>query len=591
MRGWLSSVTIVLAIWVFPSNRVLADSVQTVRLVSDARLPDGRYVTLLDRVLPASEAFDIEVLAQDPRLVGATIEVWPDQLVSCKRGKPPADGSSQSYRFVMTPSGTGAERVMSARVPPLQIGQPFCLRVTWRAQLDARDVQAFAAQVGHEVIAGLASVGDAQIDNATLMTLLMESQKQALTQLKIDATASAEFAQHFVASESIAALRTSSAKARIAQIELKKRSDQLAVERAKTELLGESALPPAWAVDTGDRLLLLTALGSEVLSPADQNAIIAALRAARGRYSAEERGPIDKWILALQGTGDSQTILDALAKAPALPKPKAIFFVGERGPVSSDDFLVELAKGFDSALLDKALNACRRLAEAGISSAMQTAARAWAQQLESLRDVSDADAQAVTNFTAAAAEQTAAETAIVTDIGTAIAADERLLPRVKLSPAMTAARAGQGTTPAVGSFVTPALGIAATFPIADSSGRAWVFPYFGLNVYFAAVDRTIAIDDLMSDFSQRFSIIAGISLKDVSLPASKAEPALFGGFPYLGLGYRFTNFVQLNAGAALYRYQDANPASNALHWGVAPGIAVAVDLDVVGVATQGWESL
>src|SRR5688572_33131611 len=130
-----------------------AEDPPKVRIVPDAREAEKREV-LLDGPLPAGTAFDIEVPAADLKFTGARIEVWPSRDQACTNAD---KGDRQHYRYAMTAYGTGADRVLRARIPPLQIGQGFCVEVFWIAKLDANDLPAFKNEVAGGFVARLGS--------------------------------------------------------------------------------------------------------------------------------------------------------------------------------------------------------------------------------------------------------------------------------------------------------------------------------------------------------------------------------------------------------------------------------------------------
>jgi hypothetical protein len=435
-RRCVGSHVAVLACTLTGAGPAWADDPPKVRIVpevfhrADGAHPVPSVTAELDGPLPASQTFVIEAPADNTRLVGADIEVWPSQGGVCAEPREP-----QYHHFAMIPSGTGADRVMTARIPPLQVDERFCVRLRWRAKLDSRDLPVFQAVM-----------------------------QQALSAKLSTAAVNGAFPA--------------------------------------------SALPP-----------LVASAGADALRDAN--------------------------LLGVPPSAANVPLTVALA-TPEL-----------------DDWL-------------------KKRADANAATAAATAA---AQK---------GDPHANELVAAAKAANDAAKAALAkltSDIASACVADDRFVPAVELPPVLASARPGEGVTPSAGNYVSPAVGVAVTIPTAASTGRAWLFPLFGLNFYSLPVDRTIKIDDLVDNFRQRASLVVAISLKDVTLPTNQAETVILGGYPYVAFGYRVTQFVQVDAGAAVYRYHDQNPGSSALHWGLAPGLGASVDLDVLTIAKNGFSSL
>jgi hypothetical protein len=571
-----------------------AESTATVRIVPDTRLPNGKIGTLPDSSLPASAPFDLEVAAENSRIVGATVEVWPEQVAPCAdKGGPPSD-TRQYYVRAMKPSGTGGDRVLRARIPALQVRQSFCIRLTWQVTLDARDVPQFSTKLAAEVSARLAKSSSSLTDSA-LIDIIRESGETALRDLGkkggYSAIAAALLPTRGALQEWLEARNSLEAALTNAKAAAGAWSNALL---AAAKIKGQ-VLPAEWIVDTPGKLFVLKAPFSEPeLTREDAAAIEKVLQNEVPSYTGVERKPLEDWIAGLHAVMSASND-EGLAKArsqlrqlPPLPKAKRLLLPAKAGWVPSDVVANAPAKATDVDAVVRSLN---RLAKRDDMSGLKKQANAWLAVLKPLIETSNADVAGVTAVAAQKAAANAAEAKLMAEIEAAIGHDNRLLPSVQEDAVVTSAAAGAGTTPDVGNYVTPAVGIAVTLPLQDSDGRAWVFPHAGVNIYFTPVDRTIDVDQLVGQFWQRASLIAAISLKDVKLPAGQAEAPLFGGFPYLGIGYRVTQFIQANVGMAFYRYRDLNPASAALHWGIAPGAGISLDLDVLAVLKKGPASL
>lgn len=135
------------------SRKILASLASALTLAGSIAVADTKRVTIgvdptdgagklrPDRLLPASEAFDLVLLPPPAGLrVSASISIWPSLGKKCEGF---LDGP-QSYRLAFgKDESSGAFR---AQVPPLQLGQPYCIRIAERLALGEDQVKGIAAR-------------------------------------------------------------------------------------------------------------------------------------------------------------------------------------------------------------------------------------------------------------------------------------------------------------------------------------------------------------------------------------------------------------------------------------------------------------
>lgn len=122
-------------------------------------------------------------------------------------------------------------------------------------------------------------------------------------------------------------------------------------------------------------------------------------------------------------------------------------------------------------------------------------------------------------------------------------------------------------------------------PIVFSRSTVNLAQYFAINLYFTAVDPDEPLYDTKSGrshgygFLRRFSISAGITTTGRQIENTRNVSGLVGSqLPLLGLGFRVLRMVRVSGGVALYNLKDPNPVVDRSHLGVAPYIALSLDV-------------
>jgi hypothetical protein len=138
--------------------------------------PKVRFIPraeLIDQALPASAPFTLEVRTADLQIDGssdvwATLHVWPlaEQKDSgkCAAKYDPAlmlrATPNQTYTLGMSANGVDGERLLSATVPALQVGQRFCFAISPEGTVDANALSYVAVAAADALIPRLAPAQD-----------------------------------------------------------------------------------------------------------------------------------------------------------------------------------------------------------------------------------------------------------------------------------------------------------------------------------------------------------------------------------------------------------------------------------------------
>lgn len=108
-----------------------------------------------------------------------------------------------------------------------------------------------------------------------------------------------------------------------------------------------------------------------------------------------------------------------------------------------------------------------------------------------------------------------------------------------------------------------------------------VLPFFGVRFNLTPIDPDIAFRRLRyKTFWHRSSI--SIAYSPITLADGKTRSDLYDGMNFLlGYGFRFSNAINLTAGAVMYKREHPDPFITKQQLAVAPYLALSVDFDVV----------
>jgi hypothetical protein len=109
-------------------------------------------------------------------------------------------------------------------------------------------------------------------------------------------------------------------------------------------------------------------------------------------------------------------------------------------------------------------------------------------------------------------------------------------------------------------FFSTDIGVAAAFVPATAGSETVVIPYLAVHFFMGPYNTNVPLR-LEDSFLRRFTLFFGLNLKGFEVRSDQlAADGLFGSMVVMtGAGLRLTDFIRLNGGAMLYRYQDQNP--------------------------------
>jgi hypothetical protein len=566
----------------------------------EAIKPDGKNggnTVLFNRLLPAGEAFDLRVLAPSTGAVAGTVEVWPDENHSCKA---PNTQSRQFYRLRLTADGKDDDRVLRSQIPPLQVDQPYCFKLSLRRSATEVEIKAIAGSSVGELLAPLLSADGAacyQInapDETKFTAALGRATKAADLQGNVELAASLAL-REFVTSSA------ASCDALVKAVDLLQRYTAANEEQEQRLKTSTTALAKVHPPGPQRSPLLLLAekpvLVHSLIAPAATDADLkSALQQLQQREALMEVGPqktgVRIWSAALKkliadlgkakDTKDRDKLLKDAAKRiadPKAPDPLPLPFL-------------ELVWGAKIVTAPE-YQRNPRIAPSVVIAELE-AFPTRAEHIKPLRDAVIELAAALADkqqadlaFKAALAEH--AKQAEATRAGLRAAVESNTV-RDALAIALnndTTDVPGRGTTPPAANWASLDAGVALAFPSGSDAQNFWALPYVGLNLYSVPVDRTIRLDALAGrSFRQRVSITLGMTLTEPGLPDRSIHSVLFDNYPIAAFGYRVTHFARFTAGGVFYWLEAANPASSKVEFHAAPFVGASLDIDLIHMLTQ-----
>ena len=114
----------------------------------------------------------------------------------------------------------------------------------------------------------------------------------------------------------------------------------------------------------------------------------------------------------------------------------------------------------------------------------------------------------------------------------------------------------------------------------DTNGRMWdqdVAVYAGAALHFSPVDDSVPLS-VDGRFSQRFSLIIGITVDEPQDEDQTISGPLFRKCPIGGFGFRITDHLRLGGGVLLYQQRNRNPLVDSKGLRAAPYLSLSVNL-------------
>ena len=574
----------------------------------------------LDGSLPASASFVVDVrlgdihVAPESEVIGE-LHVWPNAVKRCRDGRP-APGADQYHHRAMSLTGTGIDRVLSATLPPLQVGQRFCFDLVVRGAISSFQLEQASSTAATRLTSKLTTTVpqmDCQADalKSDFASALAAALQTVLRKTVDASTAGANAHGHFKLDSLGKCSAAQKAHDLAAKVDRSITGYDLAgrhvrgLEEVHDDLLAalKTANPPAnlrepFVHTTGNAVMLASQLIGETSTVAAVKLAASELASRAGNPAyASWAGVLSRFAEDLQTAGADRAKITAVVKKaeddarktrPNTVLPLEIWTGTQFEPfgtykahaeeVAASDVLAQLAlldrPGVVPIDQEESLKKVRK----ALSDVQEAK-----DHLDAMREVKKRrDAE----YTTAAGELEQA-------IASAMRKDDvRQAIQIAVSELKGNELSASGVTPNHANYVSPDLGVILGFPTAGATPQVWVMPYFGLNFYFTAVDRTVPLNQLVGDygqaFRQRVSLTVGMTLTDPSIPGRTVEKPLgFGNYPLLALGVRLTHFVRITGGAVFYRVADKNPASGDSRLMAAPFVGTSLDADVVHALREG----
>ncbi|MEM7156411.1 MAG: hypothetical protein AAF799_26395 [Myxococcota bacterium] len=124
-------------------------------------------------------------------------------------------------------------------------------------------------------------------------------------------------------------------------------------------------------------------------------------------------------------------------------------------------------------------------------------------------------------------------------------------------------------------------------PVANRDPRTELVAYFGLNLYFTAVDKEEPLQVVQRpgrNFLRRFSVVGGVSFirPDIQDDEFDIDGALRQQVLLSGVGIRATDYLRFGAGAMYFTQMSPNPLSDRRELKAAPYLSISIDVDIIG---------
>jgi hypothetical protein len=588
----------------------------TVRIVPLAELgrpaggapaPGGELNARLDHKLPSSVSFIVSVrlgdLGVDPKdPAKGVLDVWPQVERACTA--PPLDLEDdqkkvkQYHQLGMSLGGAGSDGVLSATVPPLQIDQRFCFSVRVEAPIS---VAALQMGVRKRILAALAKDLLSPERSCALPTdgsyfvepllqgvgEVLKMSGDQLTLIRDSVIDGAQKAQSAFLPNGPAACRDALAKRAGVDATMDQVTRLKAITEEKRAAVVNLSPPfevsvPLVAVSGKDDAKQVVAATELLVAAADPKALKEAADQLDAQGSAYK-----PWA----------ELLSRVVAAPPGERAKAVRAAQDQAQALQKKTRLPLKIWSGSGFVDFAV----------YKGKLDVPEQDVAGQLDHLPEgVAGPVKTAMKDLVQAEANQREREGAVVVALQASAQARDAL--EKELLAALTSndvrqslhawglrvpvsALRAEKETPDAYNFASPDFGIAVGVTSGGSGPNAMVLPYVVLNLYAAAVDRTIPVSEITGTgwqrFSQFFSVSFGLTLAPPSVPGrTVVNPLSIASYPVLAGGVRVSQYMRVTGGAVFYSLADPNPAVTQIHLRGAPFLGFSLDADVVSLLTK-----
>ena len=555
-------------------------------LVTLARIPagTGSFAIAPDRVIPPSKEFLVHYPVPPGTTAGVgTLNVWPASPGdNCQKPAPLDD--AQSYQLGMTLVKSGDEMVLEARVPALQIDQPFCFRVAPALSLVSEGGLALAVESARAFLQKVPQLDCDALQIQAFEDALRSGLGNPVVASIKDAAEPAH--DHFIANHGaqLCSVYRGAQKAGellgAALAKIPALYDQAARLRANAPDVDLPGLAHPFVLEDGK----LADVRDLIVAGSSKTDLIDAshqlrLQADQDGQSASEKKLLHRWATALETLANATNGLHAAEEAVRHldPAPSLRVWNGK-------DSWVTL-KQYRKLHTDASEPLARYLVDRAPEGKNRTDWREALDELARVQGSIDALVAQVndSNSAIAAAREklrAAAEASFSAD-----GVQRRLLVAAPVAGTPAPPLAGKGQTPTKANYVSVDVGAF----VALAGGETWFLPYLGLNIYSVAVDRfikpSLLVGTGMEQLRQRLSLTIGATLAS-PLTSRTIEQPFLSRYPIAALGYRLGEYSRIVAGGVFYELHDSNPASASKSLKVAAFAGVSLDADLIQFLTN-----
>ncbi|MCB9796757.1 MAG: hypothetical protein H6741_29000 [Alphaproteobacteria bacterium] len=566
----------------------------SVRLVLDRPLnllsADSARAAQLDGALPAGESFNLDIPVPEGLEASGTLSVWPRTGDVCPE-RMPTQGPQRQVLGMSVATSEHGDRVLRARVAPLQVTQAYCLRIEPRMTLSGDALDSFAAVVADEIVhaASLPQARCPSVEEPEPVSAALEAAARATGLGDGEAVDTALTREALLAAQ-----RLGGRSACDAVREQRIRAEQAFVDLNQLEEARQQALhtlgslpnlpaPPSPYVLVDGRLVQVGALLLESPEDPELEQAAAQLRSCDLAIAPS----CVAWAKRLEGvigsTGStrSRTMDQARRESLAAP-PELNLYVS--GGLRSLSALRSGAVPFDPN--DLALQ-LEQLAATGADGGQ---AAPWLTTLRRLDRITDRIAPTREGLETARASLSANQDQLrslwVNAVKTGGVAGRLIVDLGQISLGRVSST---GSTQGGVNYVTPVGGAAVALPSDGAKRSAWAAPYLGINIYSLPAERVIPLNDLASQqLRQRVSLTVGALIDPNGPPMEgySVQPAFRNAYPLVAGNVRLMRHIGLTGGAVWVRVEDPNPASASTTLLAVPFVGATLDVDVIKLLTD-----
>jgi hypothetical protein len=519
-----------------------------------------------DRQFPAGKEFTIALV--DTSAVGGTLEVWRSQA---GKGCGQADTGAAGYqRLGLVPVSGG----LTARVAPVVSGVHLCILTTVNRRVPGGLWEAFRVEVGEKTREALkgswvpAANGNSdgktaptfQASDCTAKTVYnaMQTSKSQLesslpTGIRLETTSIDQLFAGAVGAAMASCRAYNRAYLTYINSSGPPTPDQALVDAVNEQnslpavRIGETFVPFGQALATAKPEELKGA--AQALAPLVSSLKQAADWQARLQAAASKKagppGPPPGGVAVLLGTDNEYLTWGA--------------FLNDYTRVAHDTLVAQAAASFGAAVVPRpSSHPAEQNVKAFVSALVAHRNRATLE-----KELKDAEAGL---YDAVYKALDPAKVSIAIEMVKLQAAAKSSLPQ---------------QTDQEGVYFSTVFGAGPALAFGGTAPEAWAVPYVGVDVYFAPIDRAVAVDDLKKLLFRRLGLtLAVAAYAPVQDVPNRLDKGLLSQTTLLaGVTYRVGRFTNVTAFVVPYKVSPDNPLAEPYQLSTAGGLALSFDAD------------